>query len=73
MGEWQPIETAPKDGTWILAGEFGNPDFVGDYYAASWSGDEDGCWCANCGQYVTQEPEPTHWMPLPAPPEVSNA
>lgn len=66
---WQAIETAPRDGTWVLAGEFGNSDIVGDYYAASWLGNRrDGYWQARCGQYVTLTPEPTHWQPLPPPP-----
>jgi len=63
--DWQPIETAPKDGTRFLAYEDGN------HYALEWCPDMPcggGYWASYCGQYVTMSPEPTHWMPLPAPP-----
>lgn len=62
--EWQPIETAPKDGTRFLAYEDGN------HYALEWVPEmpNDGYWKCLCGQFVTITPEPTHWRPLPAPP-----
>ena len=61
MSEWQPIETAPKDGTSILAIDEDGFYFVVEYagvlepYGHQWT---DG------GTLL----EPTHWMPLPAPP-----
>lgn len=82
MSAWQPIETAPRDGREILGtdghvtrvcypklfprpiGEGGGPD------CASQPGDR---W-----EYFRDDEhapghswsiEPTHWMPLPAPPE----
>lgn len=64
---WQPIETAPKDGTAIIgfdaARESSQPALNGVEFMR-WV---DGVW---------RDPEtwtchPTHWMPLPAPPEVS--
>ena len=64
MARWQPIETAPKDGTKILAYD---PDRGGSceiLYWGSWKGK--GAWQddeAN-GYY-----EPSHWMPLPEPPQ----
>lgn len=63
MSEWLPIETAPKDGTRIVAmrNEKGRnlPAFI------HWDS-EDG-WC---GMTVNDEKiiaihEPTHWFPLP--------
>ena len=66
--EWQPIETAPR-GVWFLAIERWNN--VNNYYACKYdTEDDDGqrYYSAACGQYVTVEPEPTHWMPLPPPP-----
>lgn len=62
MAEWQPIETAPTDGTPIWAVQ-GSRQFVAwwDYHPADdvefWRDEAD------------SEPQPTHWMPLPAPPE----
>ena len=59
--EWQPIETAPKDGTHFLAYE---P--CGDMYRAAYH--QDGYIMAFGGQPVVDTPEPTHWMPLLEPP-----
>ena len=77
--EWQPIETAPKDGTWVL--------LTGGVIFYGWDGDD----FPDCvvGQYVSDQyvsedkwqfawydggcygeyEHPTHWMPLPAPPK----
>ncbi len=67
--QWQPIESAPKDGTAVLAtsahmtGSNGEPvawaavfDQERNRWVATWDG----------------EPlnDATHWQPLPAPPEV---
>lgn len=67
MNEWQPIETAPKDGTDILllcvskARSFGGTRVL----QGSWSGNTGyEKWYTMCN-YVMQ---PTHWMPLPAAP-----
>lgn len=67
MSEWQPIETAPKDGRHII-GWFGDSD---EKYAESvfWfdvAGRQAWLWTRDC-----DEPElpPTHWMPLPEPPK----
>lgn len=80
MREWQTIETAPKDGTWILV--------YGENY-----GDEDGPrfsvikWVTNIvgvWEYIDSTTRklvekdwsdwsdtfaPTHWMPMPEPPK----
>lgn len=63
FGEWQPIETAPKDGTHILV-HFWEPKttMVCQYVAADlfcWSVIGGECWN---GKHAT------HWMPLPPPP-----
>lgn len=61
---WQPIETAPKNGTVILIfGVYvGYPiQHVVEWRKGRWKVDtEDGWW----GVVV----DPTHWMPLPNPP-----
>lgn len=57
---WRGIETAPRDGTDFLAA-----DGDGAVYRC-WRLED--AWAARCGQPVVQEPEPTHWRPLPTPP-----
>lgn len=65
MTEWQPIETAPKDGTAILvyAGQF--------CYCVEWVEEFD--WWAvednKLGPFRLRGQAPTHWMPLPPPPK----
>lgn len=58
---WRPIETAPRDGTMILVGRWdqGLATVYGDHWA-----EDPGCWYDSSGLF-----EPTHWMPLPEPPE----
>ena len=63
--EWQPIDTAPKDGTPILAMEEG-----GDMFRAEWSDDSDS-WLTRCGQPAVYSPDPAWWMPLPALPRAA--
>ena len=68
--EWQPIETAPKDGTPII---LGFPDMACEGY---WMCDpsrnhwgETG-WFASDSDVLFEHPwKPTHWMPLPEPPK----
>lgn len=66
--QWQPIETAPKDGdTNILIGCFGK-HWHGEQFIVFYDNDKP--------KYPWQTPDgisyhqdaPTHWMPLPAPP-----
>lgn len=63
--EWMPIETAPKDGSYFLAYE------SGCFYKCAVFDlcDDRPVYSVWCGQPVVMQPEPTHWMPLPAPPE----
>ena len=57
---WQAIETAPKDGTEVLAvSAFGYAHSL--YLVTSW---EDGAW----DMPDHWKMQPTHWMPLPPPP-----
>lgn len=70
---WQPIETAPKDGTHFLgygapaysspgiAETYADEDYLGELYWVLFirNDAETDCW------------EPTHWMPLPEPPSVT--
>lgn len=65
-GGWQPIETAPKDGTVFIAFE------AGDAYRCNWleQHDGEGHFSAGWWDHVNDSFEnPTHWMPLPTPPQ----
>jgi hypothetical protein len=80
---WQPIETAPKDGTEIIAvfsNDYGyqeKPTVYGPWTVSF----RNGMWMASWGDCRVIESEgywgtdykrapldPTHWMPLPEPP-----
>ena len=61
---WQPIETAPKDGTAILVSE---SRFI---HCVEWN-DEYEWWAVDdnkLGPFRLRGTAPTHWMPLPPPP-----
>ena len=58
--EWQPIETAPKDGTRVLVHEPGMEPEI-----AHWSG---GVWWIGQSDDFQFPGGITHWMPLPEPP-----
>lgn len=58
---WRPIETAPKDGTEVLVYV---PRRLGAIYAAASNPTGNQWWARNMGDL-----RPTHWMPLPTPPE----
>ena len=64
--QWQPIETAPRDGTHFLA--YQKPSLKSDqscYECWLQKDDYDGdFWQDDCDS----EPSPTHWMPLPKSP-----
>jgi hypothetical protein len=62
MSEWQPIETAPKDGTAVIVYCPAKGVHVGNRRS-----DRVG-WYSVRGAYLCK---PTHWMPLPPPPEAS--
>jgi hypothetical protein len=61
--EWQPIETAPKDGRPVLGYRAG--DMATVEWRATWKE-----WALVVpGTYAEDDDwEPTHWMPLPDPP-----
>lgn len=59
--QWQPIETAPKDGTPVLAWDEGAVCIV--TWVSGDSIDPDGWYDVR-----RLDPAPTHWQPLPAPP-----
>jgi len=69
VSEWQPIETAPRDGTIILV----YPDINVSYWG--YTKDDDcphgwiGRYCYTVDNYDTINP--THWMPIPDPPRAT--
>ena len=81
MSKWQKIETAPKDGTTVLLYPWpgqahgvmvGVWEAVDEY--SEWHG-KSFTFAGFVDDYYSQEPidwEPTHWMPLPEPPEEEN-
>lgn len=65
--EWQPIETAPKDGREFLAFIPGNDEDFDRCAVLFWKGSY-----SYFAEYAwdMEQHYPTHWMPLPPPPEV---
>jgi hypothetical protein len=80
---WQPIETAPRDGRAILIWEpsrdernrmftedggyveFDHPRYAIGYWRVFYDGKAWASW----GDRNNERVNPTHWQPLPAPPE----
>lgn len=63
---WQPIETAPRDGTYVLCcwtTKDAGYDKVGLAFSNSIGAWDIGWWCC---------PTPTYWMPLPDAPKVNS-
>lgn len=80
--EWQPIETAPKDGTEVIVVHYANYSdgispmiegpFTGSFRNGRWESSWDGCEVVEYmdwgGVDYKSIMTPTHWMPLPTPP-----
>lgn len=74
---WQPIESAPKDGTFILVvGISYNDPSRGHYFDVVCWREEENEFCSETdGSYRTEDSGwetrcfLTHWMPLPEPPK----
>jgi hypothetical protein len=64
--EWKTIESAPRDGTDILAWD-GETLTVVCWDESLKATDAPSCW-ALYNRFATDAVEPTHWMPLPDPP-----
>lgn len=78
MSEWQPIETAPKDGTRILLhtrwdGDEITPDAFDEVQIGWWDDgnaldDPASIWHRPARWELDKVGDPIHWMPLPEPP-----
>jgi hypothetical protein len=64
MTGWQPIETAPKDGTTFEGKLPDEARFTIKWKRDAWAFDYGGCWLV-----LNQKNQPTHWVPLPPPPK----
>lgn len=102
MSEWQPIETAPKDGRVVLfhyLNRLGKSRIVRGFYAPKFCIEQDveygefidydeitdryflpegwyesiENWDEYSSVSLEAEYEPTHWMPLPDPPQLDEA
>jgi len=73
VSEWQPIDTAPKDGTVILVFLLNFWTISCRITTAAWSSTES-LRATGDGEWLVDAPAhhppltPTHWMPLPPPP-----
>lgn len=74
--QWQPIETAPMDGTYILL-NFNDKACIGGAYVWLSNDGFNGetidypAWTTDDDLIIVEDPYswPTHWMPLPPPPK----
>jgi hypothetical protein len=69
---WDPIETAPKDGDRVLAV---CADAQYPRVNITWWADDGWRFMPQPDKFIAPGPAhwfPTHWMPLPAPPDVSS-
>jgi hypothetical protein len=71
--EWRPIETAPKDGNWVLisGGTYGCEFSPCEFYGARFDRVGMAVWDAGNKQWENGEMHyhPTHWQPMPPPPK----
>ena len=67
MSEWQPIETAPNDGMPCLVG------WDSGFWHPVVAHKEGGHWgvLGVKMEFTVLQISPTHWMPLPDPPEAT--
>lgn len=78
LAGWEPIETAPKDGTRIRLGheqdlgslkDVGISKVFGDWTGTSWG--LSSYFIIPGGRYGLMSNSPTHWKPAPPPPPVA--
>ena len=79
-GQWQDIATAPKNGTRILLlwQHAGEPRMaVGSWHDDKYSAKPRPYWHTDetllMGMTYTRSNQPTHWQPLPSPPQAASS
>ena len=71
MTDWQPIETAPKDGTQIIGALRDGRVRPIEWNAGEGSEPKTGWWgAANLGEEYGDPLHVTHWMPFPKHPRL---
>lgn len=75
-GNWYDIETAPKDGTYILLSWPDKKVTMSRFHphdgfnnSSKWISFGEGGGLRGCSSFSLKQP--THWQPLPQPPEVT--
>lgn len=63
--QWQPIETAPRDGENVLLADESGSMIVGFWNNRTNAWDD--------GDYRSFMTWPTHWMPMPKPPRLTGS
>ena len=70
--QWQPIETAPRDGTNVLLYATVPPTDMlamdGPVIMSGYFDSMDDAWCSTLATFFGPFVYPTNWMPLPTPP-----
>lgn len=72
MSEWQPIETAPRDGSPVLIidATAKTPQAYFGHWHGEWRlGSVENWYDEDAGYCLGFLPGATHWMPLPEPPK----
>lgn len=77
---WQPIETAPRDGTTVVVYFKGHGPMTVAWEDPWGDGPEGAIWCVTDHKHGPPYPvrgyrtgDDTHWRPLPAPPAIDQA
>ena len=69
LQQWSPIETAPKEGEFLVCGGICVPDFGKEWENViahvEIEDNDSGYFICNVACYPVEVVNPTHWMPLP--------
>lgn len=69
MSKWQPIETAPRDGTELLLWYPDEDDPQESFIEVGWYNNDPEATKEYRGWLIISGIEATHWQPLPDPPK----